>query len=53
MVGLDSFIESFPLFGYDLKDYEELFEEKLQMLLHLRENSIVKLEREINTNNFK
>jgi len=41
MVGLGSFIESFPLFGYDLKDYEELFEEKLQMLLHLRENPLV------------
>ncbi|MGB9663742.1 MAG: LLM class flavin-dependent oxidoreductase [Ignavibacteria bacterium] len=41
MVGRGSFIESFPLFGYDLKDYEELFEEKLQMLLHLRENTTV------------
>jgi len=41
MVGRGSFIESFPLFGYDLKDYEELFEEKLQMLLHIRENTII------------
>ncbi|MCR4417561.1 MAG: LLM class flavin-dependent oxidoreductase [Ignavibacteria bacterium] len=41
MVGRGSFIESFPLFGYDLQDYEELFEEKLQMLLHIRENTIV------------
>ncbi|MEA2574679.1 MAG: hypothetical protein QOH93_1977, partial [Chloroflexia bacterium] len=31
------FIESFPLFGYDLDDYDELFEEKLDLLLHIRE----------------
>ena len=37
MVGRGSFIESFPLFGYDLNDYEELFEEKLRLLLQLRE----------------
>ncbi len=37
MVGRGSFIESFPLFGYDLNDYEELFEEKLRLLLLLRE----------------
>ncbi|RNC84353.1 MAG: LLM class flavin-dependent oxidoreductase [Balneola sp.] len=37
IVGRGSFIESFPLFGYDLNDYEELFEEKLQLLLELRE----------------
>jgi len=41
MVGRGSFIESFPLFGYDLSDYEELFEEKLQLLLKLRESEIV------------
>jgi probable LLM family oxidoreductase len=35
MVGRGSFIESFPLFGYDLEDYDELFEEKLSMLLQL------------------
>src|SRR5690606_35745162 len=29
MAGRGSFIESFPLFGYDLKDYNELFTEKL------------------------
>ncbi|RLZ12860.1 LLM class flavin-dependent oxidoreductase, partial [Proteus mirabilis] len=29
-------IESFPLFGYDLKDYEELYEEKLELLLKIR-----------------
>ncbi|WP_417675043.1 Atu2307/SP_0267 family LLM class monooxygenase [Pseudodonghicola sp.] len=37
MVGRGSFIESFPLFGYDLDDYDELFEEKLQMLLAINE----------------
>ncbi|MEK3876570.1 Atu2307/SP_0267 family LLM class monooxygenase [Paenibacillus sp. FSL M7-0420] len=37
MVGRGSFTESFPLFGYDLKDYEELFDEKLDLLLKLRE----------------
>jgi alkanesulfonate monooxygenase SsuD/methylene tetrahydromethanopterin reductase-like flavin-dependent oxidoreductase (luciferase family) len=31
-----SFIESFPLFGYDLKDYDELFAEKLDLLLAIR-----------------
>ncbi|WKD59576.1 LLM class flavin-dependent oxidoreductase [Corynebacterium caspium] len=34
-VGRGSFTESFPLFGYDLNDYEELFEEKLAMLSEL------------------
>ncbi len=38
MVGRGSFIESFPLFGYDLNNYDELFEEKLQQLLQIREN---------------
>ncbi len=41
MVGRGSFIESFPLFGYDLSDYEELFEEKLEMLLKIRESTII------------
>ncbi len=36
MVGRGSFIESFPLFGYDLADYDELFDEKLELLLKLR-----------------
>jgi probable LLM family oxidoreductase len=36
MVGRGSFIESFPLFGYDLGDYDELFDEKLGLLLKLR-----------------
>lgn len=37
MAGRGSFIESFPLFGYDLDDYEQLFAEKLDLLLRLRE----------------
>ncbi|WP_106769686.1 LLM class flavin-dependent oxidoreductase [Paenibacillus faecalis] len=36
MAGRGSFIESFPLFGYDLGDYDELFEEKLDLLLKIR-----------------
>ena len=36
MAGRGSFIESFPLFGYDLEDYNELFEENLGLLLKLR-----------------
>jgi probable LLM family oxidoreductase len=38
MAGRGSFIESFPLFGYDLGDYDELFAEKLELLLELRES---------------
>src|SRR5579884_2097927 len=41
MAGRGAFIESFPLFGYDLNDYEELFAEKLDLLLHLREEERV------------
>jgi len=37
MAGRGSFIESFPLFGYDLDDYDELFAEKLELLLALRD----------------
>jgi len=37
MAGRGSFIESFPLFGYDLNDYDSLFSEKLEMLLALRQ----------------
>lgn len=40
-VGRGSFIESFPLFGYDLKDYNQLFEEKLDLLLNINTNEIV------------
>ena len=38
MAGRGSFIESFPLFGYDLQDYDALFEEHLDLLLRLRDN---------------
>ncbi|GAC1371482.1 MAG: LLM class flavin-dependent oxidoreductase [Ktedonobacteraceae bacterium] len=41
MAGRGSFIESFPLFGYDLDDYEQLFAEKLDLLLRLREDEHV------------
>jgi probable LLM family oxidoreductase len=37
MAGRGSFIESFPLFGYDLDDYDELYAEKLDLLLRIRE----------------
>lgn len=41
MAGRGSFIESFPLFGYDLKDYNSLFEEKLELLVHLNQNEVI------------
>jgi probable LLM family oxidoreductase len=41
MAGRGSFIESFPLFGYDLDDYDELFGEHLELLLKLRETERV------------
>ena len=41
MAGRGSFTESFPLFGQDLADYDELFAEKLDLLLTLRENERV------------
>jgi len=41
MAGRGSFIESFPLFGYDLDDYDELFAEKLLLLLQIREQERV------------
>ena len=37
MVGRGSFTESFPLFGYDLREYDALFAEKLERLLRVRE----------------
>jgi probable LLM family oxidoreductase len=39
MAGRGSFIESFPLFGYDLADYDRLFAEKLEELLELRDGA--------------
>lgn len=41
MAGRGSFIESFPLFGYDLNDYDALFSEKLEMLVQLRDHERV------------
>ncbi|OFW79533.1 MAG: luciferase [Actinobacteria bacterium RBG_19FT_COMBO_70_19] len=41
MAGRGSFIESFPLFGYDLEHYDELFAEKLLLLLQVREHERV------------
>jgi probable LLM family oxidoreductase len=41
MAGRGSFIESFPLFGYDLDDYDELFAEKLDLLLAIRASNPV------------
>ena len=38
IVGRGSFTESYPLFGFDLKHYDELFAEKLDLLLHLRDD---------------
>jgi probable LLM family oxidoreductase len=41
IVGRGSFIESFPLFGLNLQDYDELFAEKLDLLLQIRANETV------------
>ena len=41
MAGRGSFIESFPLFGHSLRDYESLFTEKLDLLLNIRDNEKV------------
>jgi probable LLM family oxidoreductase len=41
MAGRGSFVESFPLFGYDLDDYDELYAEKLDLLLKLRDSTHV------------
>lgn len=41
MAGRGSFIESFPLFGHDLADYDTLFAEKLELLLQLRDSERV------------
>ena len=41
IAGRGSLIESFPLFGYDLHDYDDLFSEKLDLLLKIRENEKV------------
>jgi probable LLM family oxidoreductase len=39
IAGRGSYTESFPLFGYDLRDYGDLFREKLELLLKIREQN--------------
>ena len=41
IVGRGSFIESYPLFGYDMKHYDDLFAEKLELLLKLRDETYI------------
>jgi probable LLM family oxidoreductase len=41
LAGRGSFIESYPLFGYDLKDYDELFIEKLDLLIKINQQEII------------
>ena len=41
VAGRGSFTEAFPLFGFDLHDYDELYEEKLKLLLKIRDNEII------------
>ena len=41
VAGRGSFIEAFPLFGYNLQDYDELFAEKLDLLLKIRDNEFL------------
>ncbi|MBE8719176.1 Atu2307/SP_0267 family LLM class monooxygenase [Sphingobacterium pedocola] len=41
VVGRGSAIEAYPLFGFDLKDYDALFKEKLELLLKIREQEFV------------
>ena len=41
VVGRGSFIDAFPLFGFDLDDYDALFTEKLELLLKIRDNEFV------------
>lgn len=42
IVGRGSFIDAFPLFGLELKDYDSLFSEKLELLLKIRETPLVR-----------
>lgn len=44
IAGRGSFTESFPLFGYNLQDYKELFEEKLDLLLRLNKEETINWE---------
>lgn len=44
MAGRGSFIESFPLYGFDLQDYDELYEEKLELLLKINKEQKISWE---------
>jgi probable LLM family oxidoreductase len=41
VAGRGSFTDAFPLFGHELADYDELFSEKLELLLNIRDNDVV------------
>src|ERR1700754_1109166 len=41
VVGRGSFIEAFPLFGFKVEDYDQLFAEKLDLLLKIRDNEVI------------
>ncbi len=41
VAGRGSFVDSFPLFGYNLHDYDAIFAEKLELLLNIRDNEVV------------
>lgn len=41
VAGRGSFVDAFPLFGYNLNDYDAIFEEKLKLLLTIRDNEVV------------
>jgi probable LLM family oxidoreductase len=41
VVGRGSFTEAFPLFGYNLNDYDELFTEKLELLLQIKQKEVI------------
>lgn len=44
MAGRGSFIETYPLFGYDLNEYDALFSEKLDLLLRVNEQEVISWE---------
>ena len=41
VAGRGSFTESFPLFGFNLKDYDAIFAEKLELLLKIRDEEVI------------
>ena len=44
VAGRGSFVEAYPLFGYNLQDYDALFAEKLSLLLSIRDNEVISWE---------